>query len=103
MITADFKILGTSDLMQVPSQKAEGGMMLKKFIRLQEFAGSSRQDAPDRIGNAIIATIIGASAQSSFTPGEMVRCALRFTIREYQGSWYQDITVVEIFKLSNNR
>ena len=99
MITGDYKVLGCSDLFQVPSSKADGGMIYKKFIRLQEFAGSNRQDTPDRWSNALIATLIGPAAQWTFNDGEMVKCALRFAIREYQDNWYQDVTVAEIVKL----
>lgn len=99
MTSRVFKILGSSDLMQVPSQKADGGFILKRFVRLQEFGGSSRSDSADKASNAIIATIIGPQAQVPFQAGEIVLTSLRFSIREYQGSWYQDITVVEITKI----
>lgn len=101
MIVADYKVLGCGDLIQVPSQKAEGGMVYKKFIRLQEYAGSNRQDTPDRVSNAIVATMVGNLAMCNFNAGEMVKCALRFSIREYQGNWYQDITVAEIIQLNH--
>lgn len=102
MITADFRVLGCSDLIQVPSQKAEGGMVYKKFIRLQEFGGSNRQDTADRASNSIIATMMGNLAQCNFYQYDIVKCALRFSIREYQGNWYQDITVVDINKINNH-
>lgn len=102
MITNDFKVLGCGDLMQVPCQKAEGGMILKKFIRLQEFGGSNRNDTPDRSSNSIVATLMGNAAQCNYSPGTLVKAALRFSIREYQGSWYQDIVVSEIQDLQQN-
>lgn len=101
MITGIYRVLGCGDLIQVPSQKADGGMMYKRFIRLQEFGGYNRQDTPDRQSNAIIATMMGNLAQCMFYQNELVNVSLRFSIREYQGNWYQDITVADIAKLNS--
>lgn len=98
-MTADFRVLGCSNLIQVPSQKAEGGFINKRFIRLQEFGGWNGNDQADRKSNAIIATMIGNTAQCMFYENELVKCSLRFALREYQGNWYQDVTVVDIHKL----
>ena len=94
-----FMVLGCGDLIQVPSQKSEGGFISKRTIRLQEFGGSSRQDAADRASNAVVANMVGGLAQCMFYNGDIVMARLRMSIREYQGNWYQDITVVEITKL----
>lgn len=102
MITGIFKVLGCGDLIQVPSQKAEGGFINKKFIRLQEFGGYNHQDTADRQSNAIIATMIGNTAQCNFYSGDLVAVSYRTSIREYQGNWYQDITIVEITKLARS-
>jgi hypothetical protein len=102
MITNDFKVLGCGNLIQVPSQKAEGGMILKKYIRLQEFGGSNRNDTPDRSSNSIVATLMGNAAQCNYSAGTLVKAALRFSIREYQGTWYQDIVVSEIQDLQHS-
>lgn len=99
MLTGIYKVLGCGDLIQVPSPKVEGGFIHKRFIRLQEFGGSNHQDTPDRQSNAILATLIGNLAQGMFYKGDLVIVSYRTTIREYQGNWYQDITVVEISKL----
>ena len=98
MLTQDYRIMGLSNLMQVPSQKAEGGFILKRFIRLQEFGGWSGNDTAGRLSDAIIATLMGQLAQCDLHQGQLVRCALRFSIREYQGNWYQDINVTDIHK-----
>ena len=94
-----FKVLGCGDLIQMPSQKSEGGFISKRTIRRQEFGGSSRQDAADRASNAVVANMVGGLAQCMFYNGDIVMARLRMSIREYQGTWYQDITVVEITKL----
>lgn len=101
MITADFRVIGCSDLIQVPSQKAEGGFINKRFIRLQEFGGWNSNDTADRSSNSIIATMMGNLAQCMFYQHDIVKVSLRFALREYQGNWYQDITVADIHKLNH--
>lgn len=98
MITGTFKVLGCGDLIQVPSQKAEGGFINKRFIRLQEFGGYNHQDTADRASNAVICTMIGNTAQCMFYQNDLVQVAYRTSLREYQGNWYQDNTIVEISK-----
>lgn len=97
MITSIFKVHGCGEMTQAPSQ--QGGVLYKKPIRLQEFAGTNRSDTPDRLSNGIVATMLGSLAQNTYSPGDLVVCSLRFSIREYQGQWYQDITVVDIQRL----
>ena len=94
-----FKVLGCGDIIQTPSQKSEGGFINKRFIRLQELGGFNRQDGADKASNAIIATMMGNLAQSMFYPGDLVVVSYRTSIREYQGQWYQDITVTDIAKI----
>ena len=94
-----YKVLGCGDITQTPSQKSEGGFINKRFIRLQEFGGFNRQDGVDKASNAIIATMMGNLAQCMFYPGELVVVSYRTSIREYQGNWYQDITISDIAKL----
>lgn len=99
MITAIYKVLGCGELTQAPNQNQQGGILYKKQIRLQEFAGSSRNDKEERLSNSIVATMMGNLAQCHFTEGDLVLCSIRFSIRLYQGQWYTDETVVEIQKL----
>ena len=94
-----FKVLGCGDIIQTPSQKSEGGFINKRFIRLQELGGFNRQDGADKASNAIIATMMGNLAQSMFYHGDLVVVSYRTSIREYQGQWYQDITVTDIAKI----
>lgn len=94
-----FRVLGCGDIIQTPSQKSEGGFINKRFIRLQELGGFNRQDGADKASNAIIATMMGNLAQSMFYPGDLVVVSYRTSIREYQGQWYQDITVTDIAKI----
>lgn len=91
--------MGCSDLIQVPSQKQEGGFVNKKFIRLQEFGGWNSNDTPDRISNGIICTMIGNLASCNFYQNDLVAVSYRTSLREYQGNWYQDNTISEIRKI----
>lgn len=100
MINGIFKVLGCGDLTEAPSQSQQGGILYKKPIRLQEFSGFNRLDSPERISNAVVATMLGNLAQCNFPEGSLVVVSLRTSIREYQGQWYQDITVADIAKLN---
>lgn len=99
MITGIYRVLGCSDLIQVPSQKADGGFICKKFVRLQEFGGWNSNDTADRLSNSILATMIGNLAQCNFYQNDLVALSYRTSLREYQGNWYQDNTIVEIRKI----
>ena len=83
-----FRIIHQSEPQQVPSQKAEGGLMNKCTIVLQEIGG--------KYENIYACTLFGNSATCKWFPGELVFAALRFQAHEYNGQWYQDITVAEI-------
>ena len=88
-----FKVIHQSEPQQVPSQKAEGGLMNKCTIVLQEFGG--------KYENMYVCTLFGNGALCKWYPGELVFAALRFQAREYNGQWYQDITVGEIVSAKN--
>lgn len=87
-----FKVIAQSDMLTVPSQKAEGGQINKCNIVLQELGG--------KFGNSYVATILGEQANVRFEKGEWVAASLRFSTREYNGQVYQDIVVNEIVKLN---
>jgi hypothetical protein len=83
-----FRVINQSEPQQVPSQKAEGGQVTKSTIVLQEFGG--------RYENMYVCTLFGNSATCKWYPGELVFASLRFQAHEYNGQWYQDITIGEI-------
>lgn len=87
------KVVTQSETIAVPSQKAEGGQVMKSTIVLQEIGG--------RYEDTFVATMLGNLAQCRFYAGELVAAALRFTTREYNGQVYQDIVVADIVKLNN--
>ena len=87
------KVVAQSEAIAVPSQKAEGGQVMKSTIVLQEPGG--------KYEDTFVATMLGNLAQCRFYAGELVVAALRFTTREYNGQVYQDIVVADIIKIKN--
>ena len=87
-----FKVTAQSETFAVPSQKAEGGQLMKCNIVLQELGG--------KFENSYVATILGDQAKTRFMKNDLVVAALRFSTREYNGQVYQDIVVSEIEKLN---
>ena len=87
------KVVTQSETIAVPSQKAEGGQVMKSTIVPQELGG--------RYEDTFVATMLGNTAQCRFYAGELVAAALRFTTREYNGQVYQDIVVNDIVKIGN--
>ena len=86
-----FRVQAQSETFNVPSQKAEGGLLSKCNIVLQELGG--------KYENSYVATILGEQAKMRFAQNDLVVAALRFSTREYNGQVYQDIMVNEIVKL----
>ena len=86
-----YKVVAQGETFAVPSQKAEGGQVMKSNIVLQELGG--------KYENSYVATMLGNTAQCRFYAGDVVAAALRFSTREYNGQVYQDIVVNDIVKL----
>ena len=91
MQTKILKVVQCGEVAAVPSQKAEGGQVMKRTVVLQELGG--------RYEDSYAATQVGAAAETTFAEGDMVAARLYFTTREYNGNVYQSITVKEIRKL----
>ena len=83
-----FKVIKQGEPQQVASQKAEGGQVSKCSIVLQELGG--------KYENMYVCTLFGNGAQCKWYAGDLVFASLRFQAHEYNGQWYQDITVGEI-------
>ena len=86
-----FKVIAQSETFAVQSQKAEGGLISKCNIVLQELGG--------KYENSYVATILGEQANMHFVKNELVVASLRFSTREYNGQIFQDIVVNEIIKI----
>lgn len=83
-----FRVIHQGEPQQVASQKAEGGQVSKCQIVLQELGG--------KFENMYVCTLFGNSATCKWYVGDLVFASLRFQAHEYNGQWYQDITVGEI-------
>lgn len=84
------KVVSCGEMFTVRSEKAEGGVLNKRNLVLQEIGG--------KYENQYAVTALGNLAQSVFYPGEVVFAALRFQTREYNGQVFQDITALDIIK-----
>ena len=91
METKILKVVQQGEAFAVPSQKAEGGQVMKCTIVLQELGG--------KYENEYAATMLGNLAQCRYYPGDVVAATLRFAKREYNGQVYQDIVVSDIVKI----
>lgn len=99
MLTQIFRVMACGE--QESYTTSTGNQSQKRQLRLQEFGGWNGNDnQAARISNGIVATMFGNLAQCMFYPNEIVLATLRFSAREYQGSWYQDVTIVDVHKLT---
>ena len=72
------KVVAQSETIAVPSQKAEGGQVMKSTIVLQEVGG--------KYEDTYVATMLGNTAQCRFYAGELVVAALRFILSDLRRS-----------------
>lgn len=100
MRTEIYRVISCSDVENV--QKQDGTQSTKRQIRLQEIGGYSRSDDPEQfMNNSFAATLFGNLSKCMFYPNDLVLCTLRPSIRKYQGQWYQDLMVTDIYKLNH--
>lgn len=86
-----FKVIKQGQPIDKPSQKAEGGLLKVCCITLQELGG--------KYADEFYATLLGNTAECRFFEGELVAASLKFSVREYKESVFQDIIVTDIQKL----
>lgn len=87
-----FKVIAQCEPFTVTKQ--DGGQLNKCQIVLQEIGG--------KYEDSYVCTLLGNSALCKFYPGDLVLASLRFQHNEYQGKFYQDITVQEIVSFSQH-
>ncbi|MDO4160954.1 MAG: DUF3127 domain-containing protein [Prevotellaceae bacterium] len=87
-----FKVVRCGDMFTVKSEKAEGGVLNKRNILLQEPGG--------KFENQYACSVLGNLAQLKFHEGDFVYAVLRFQTREYNGQMFQDIIANEIRKIN---
>ena len=101
MVTSTFRVVACNEIESYTT--STGNQSQKRQLRLQEFGGWNGNDNQvARISNGIVATMFGNLAQCMFYPNEIVLATLRFSAREYQGQWYQDVTVTDVCKLNSS-
>ena len=87
-----FKVIAQQEPFQV--NKQDGSILNKCQIVLQEFGG--------KYENSFVCNLLGNSALCKFYPGDLVYAVLRFQHSEYQGKFYNEITVQDIISFSNH-
>lgn len=87
-----FKVIAQQEPFQV--NKQDGNILNKCQIVLQEIGG--------KYENSYVCTLLGNAALCKFYPNDLVFAALRFSHSEYQGKFYQDITIQDIINFTNH-
>lgn len=87
-----FKVVAQLEPFQV--NKSDGSQLNKCQIVLQEFGG--------KYENSYVCTLLGNAALCKFYQGDLVFASLRFQHSEYQGKFYQDITIQDILSFTNH-
>ena len=88
MQTRICKVVAQTEPVYVPSKKSENGQLAKCYIRLRELGG----DYEDEYQCAML----GNLALCKYAVGKVVIACQRFQTHESNGTFYQDITVVDI-------
>lgn len=81
-----FRIISQGEAQTINTQN---GQSQKSTVVLQELGG--------RYENTFAATLLGN--QITLSANEIVAASLRFTVHEYNGQHYQDITIQDIIRL----
>lgn len=87
-----FKIINQQSPFTVTKQ--DGSQLTKCQIILQEIGG--------KYENTYVCNLLGNAAQCKFFPNDLVFASLRFQHAEYQGKFYQDITIQDIISFTNH-
>ena len=74
----------------VKSEKAEGGVMNKRQLVLQELGGKYEP--------CYVVSALGNLATLEFQEGDLVVVTMQFRAREFNGQVYQDIVATELIK-----
>lgn len=59
------------------------------------------QDIGSQYADSYACTLLGNNATVTYLPNDLVLASLRFTAREHNGNFYQDILVQDIFRLND--
>lgn len=84
-----FKVIAQTEPQNINTQN---GPSQKSTVILQDLGG--------KYENSFACSLLGN--QVKFYPNDLVFAALRFSTREYNGQWYQYITIQEIYSFSTH-
>lgn len=87
-----FKVVAQQEPFTVTKQ--DQSTLNKCVIVLQEIGG--------KYEDSYVCNLLGNAALCKFYPGDVVYAALRFTHSEYQGKFYNEITIQDIISFSNH-
>jgi len=87
-----FKVIAQQEPFSVTKQ--DGSQLSKCIIVLQEIGG--------KFENSYACNLLGNSALCKFYPGDLVFASLRFTHSEYQGRFYNEISVQDIISFTHH-
>ena len=90
METKILRVVKCGESFTVKSEKAEGGLLNKRQLVLQELGG--KYEPP------YVVTALGNLATIKFEEGDLVFATLRFQSREYNGQTFIDIVASELIK-----
>ena len=82
------------DVITLSAGKFNGTTISKCSIILQEIGG--------QFENSFACTLLGNAAECKYFPNDCVWASLRFSTREYQGQFYQDILVQDIISFTTH-
>lgn len=87
-----FKVVAQQEPFTVTKQ--DQSTLNKCTIVLQEIGG--------KYENSFVCFLLGNAALCKFTPGDYVWASLRFQHSEYQGKFYNEITVQDIISFTSH-
>lgn len=87
-----FKVINQTEATTV--QKQDGSQLTKCQLVLQEIGG--------KYADSFVCTLLGNTALCKFYPGDFVYASLRFQHSEYQGKFYNEITVQDIVSFTQH-
>lgn len=90
MQTLILRVVSSGAMTSVKSEKAEGGILNKRQLVLQELGGKYEP--------TYVVTALGNLATLEFHEGDIVIATLRFQSREFNGQNYMDIVATELIK-----
>ena len=85
------RVLKSGAMTSLQSEKAEGGVLNKRTLVLQELG--------DKWANTYVVTVFRNLATIEFAEGELVVASMQFRTHEYNGQTYMDVVATDIVKL----